>query len=560
MSPGFTDYRELNVPSEERHGIIKMHSEGSGMGSRFVWGVSATVWLVVACAVGQVPTSVVAVTDDAAPGTEPGTTFTSYYGGFSAPIMGEDGRVSFTARLDGPAIHHDGDDLPTNDGGVWTGLPGSLRLVARVGDHAPGTPPGVELEALNGWGRAFDVTGTDPIGIHAELRGAGISSTGVDGYWVGNGQGLALLAREGDPAPGIPEATISALWRNWPVIMNRAGCAAFSAQLATPAGTAFALFTGAPGQVTPGPRTGQPAPGAPENVVFGGLFVPAINNSGQIFFYANLEGPGVDLSNRSGLWFGSSDNPQLVIRTGGQAPGFPAGSVFRDLHPNHERVTNDVGEVAFLGGVTLPTGDSQRVIFAGPAAALAPIAAEGWDAPGVPGHRFTSLWSPHLAADGTVAFAGTARPAGWTPYVEGIWAQRDGVLALVAGEGLEMAGLPDDTTLGYVSPYFVLSPTGLVAFSGQLMGLGVTGDNDGGLWVSGRDSALTLIAREGQQVEVRPGDWRTIADVASTSFNSHGELALITHFTDGTGAVLIAAVPEPGLPALLVLVALRRRR
>src|SRR5207302_8259326 len=47
------------------------------------------------------------------------------------PVIGA-ARVAFQSDLDGPGVN------ATNNSGIWSGLPGAFRLVARTGSPAPG--------------------------------------------------------------------------------------------------------------------------------------------------------------------------------------------------------------------------------------------------------------------------------------------------------------------------------------------------------------------------------------------------------------------------------------
>jgi Ca2+-binding RTX toxin-like protein len=75
---------------------------------------------------------------DLAPGAS-GARFGDLFGGrgFETAVLGGDGHVAFEARLEGAGV------TETNDDGIWAGTPGNLRLIAREGDPAPGTPDGV---------------------------------------------------------------------------------------------------------------------------------------------------------------------------------------------------------------------------------------------------------------------------------------------------------------------------------------------------------------------------------------------------------------------------------
>ncbi len=103
----------------------------------------------------------------AAPGTQAGVTFTSFHGG---PSVTPGGRAAFYAGLEGPGV------TDKNNRGLWMGLPGDLKLVAREGEAVPGfedlefvsvglnSPAANDLEML-----AFEATiGSDSLGSKRE--------------------------------------------------------------------------------------------------------------------------------------------------------------------------------------------------------------------------------------------------------------------------------------------------------------------------------------------------------------------------------------------------------
>jgi hypothetical protein len=61
------------------------------------------------------------------------------FGPFSTPVLNHVGQVAFFANLTGTGV------TGSNNEGVWRGGPGSLSLVARRGDQAPGTATGVNF-------------------------------------------------------------------------------------------------------------------------------------------------------------------------------------------------------------------------------------------------------------------------------------------------------------------------------------------------------------------------------------------------------------------------------
>ncbi|MCH8839967.1 MAG: PEP-CTERM sorting domain-containing protein, partial [Planctomycetes bacterium] len=164
------------------------------------------------------------------------------------------GQTAFLGLLTGTGV--DG----TNNHGIWSeGGGAGLALVAREGDSAPGTPSGVNfrgfccVRVLNGAGQTAFL-GT--------LTGTGVTSSNDRGIWSeGGGAGLALVAREGDSAPG------------------------------TPSGVNFRTFN------------------IPN--------IPVLNGAGQTAFLGFLTGTGVDFTNDHGIWAEDlSGSLSLVARAG----------------------------------------------------------------------------------------------------------------------------------------------------------------------------------------------------------------------------------------------------
>jgi hypothetical protein len=90
----------------------------------------------------------------------------------------------------------------TNDEGIWSEGSGSLALVARQGSPAPGTPSDVNFNNFLAHPSLNDAGQT---AIWATLTGNGVDSTNGRGIWATDRTGvLQLIARTGDPLEVAP--------------------------------------------------------------------------------------------------------------------------------------------------------------------------------------------------------------------------------------------------------------------------------------------------------------------------------------------------------------------
>ncbi len=522
----------------------------------------------------------VALSGTHAPGTPAGVNFSNF--NFSrfiiTPVLNNAGQTAFSGSLTGPGVDS------TNERGIWSEGGGSgLALVARSGNQAPGTPEGVHFRSLS----TPALNNAGQTAFWGGLTGTG-DSTNDRGIWSeGGGSGLALIAREGNAAPGTPEgvhfrfSSRSRIDLNPP--LNNAGQTAF---------WGFLTGTGVDGTNDRGiwsegggsglalvAREGNAAPGTPEGVHFGfssresHRINPSLNIAGQTAFWGFLTGPGVDSTNNSGLWSeGGGSGLALVAREGNQAPGTPEG-----VHFGFNGMTpalNNAGQTAFWGFLTGNEVDGTNntgIWLEGGGSGLALVARKGNQAPGTPeGVHFSSLSTiPVLNNAGQTAFSGSLTGTGVDGLNFGLWSEGGGSgLALVARSGNQAPGTPEGVHFrSFSTP--ALNNAGQTAFSGSLTGTGVDGTKDVGIWAEDPLGVLTLIAREGDLLDIDDGpttDFRTISHLrfvsgsrnkngGSSGFNDLGQLAFLATFTDGTGGVFVSnlvAVPEPTAWALVV--------
>ena len=119
--------------------------------------------------------------------------------------IGAGGEVAFATSLVGPGVVPPG---PFGGGGnnvaLYVDSGGNPSLVARLGDQAPGTDPGVEFFSFS---RRTIGDGGD-VAFLAGLTGPGVVSENGLGLWIGDGSNTELVARTGSQAPGLPAGMV----------------------------------------------------------------------------------------------------------------------------------------------------------------------------------------------------------------------------------------------------------------------------------------------------------------------------------------------------------------
>lgn len=489
---------------------------------------------------------------------------------FFNPIINNAGHATFFnlfTRADAPgeSFH-----------GVWSDVNGVLKLVAKSGDLAPGAPC-VLFDRLEPY--AIDTGGH--VAFFSSLKGPGISTENFYGVWREENEGpSSLMLRGGGPVPGITDTQLIYLASN--PFFNETGHMAIAFAFAGPGVTdvnntgIWSEGRGGHAQIIA--REGDLAPGA-DGALYGDLSSGlTINNAGRTAFRGYLSGPGVTSSNNIALWREEADGGiSLVARKGDPAPE-ANGALFGDYH---RPALNDAGHTAFdatLSGAGV-TPWNNAGIWSDTGGELTLIARKGEPAPGANGAIFNSLISPTMNDSGHIAFIASAAPPTMARELNyGIWSEGQGRgLELVA-----MSGYPAPGVAGAVFEHVnepVLNDLGQVALLGRLEGPGVSFTNDYGIWAQDLSGKLTLIAREGDLLDVNDdpliNDYRKISLLGfagdleagrGTGFNNLGQVAFKASFTDGSDGVFVSyvvAVPEPnplvGVASLTVGLFVRRR-
>ncbi len=256
---------------------------------------------------------------DQVPFLAPGVTWGSLAGGLQNTQINASGSVVFLAAAVGATA--------ADDGLLVTGIPGNLSLVSREGDVLP---VGSVVMPVSGLTQLSFVTQMNAAGqvLHEMRFATALPSTAT----TANDRALAIwtagvdtiIAREGDPAPGLPGATFGNPTATW---SPSVGSSAF-----TNSGKTTFLATVIGGSVTPSTdqvvyvggtagltlvlQKGDPAPGLIGGETFGTTNAISLscNDAGEVAFINSLL--GATTSTDSSMWVGSAGNLQAIAREG----------------------------------------------------------------------------------------------------------------------------------------------------------------------------------------------------------------------------------------------------
>jgi hypothetical protein len=314
-----------------------------------------------------------------------------------------------------------------------------------------------------------------------------------------------------------------------------------------------------------------------------------LNNAGQTAFYGEVAGAGVDVSNNAGVWsYDPSGGAELFAREGGAAPA--AGTHFNGFG---SPTINNSGRLAFRGLVSDGVTSRGAVWTQGATGVLAQIAQSGQIAPGtnvafasfgvelgdngqsvIPG-RLNSfeveegVWRHEgggplvkVSADrdpapgtstqysnfggyssnnqGRVAFvSGLMDVNGGGTQAAGMWRDGAGGVQLIARHGDAAPGTAaqfEEFTFGQQT---LLDGAGRATFAAFLMGAGVDGTNQAGIWSERGGNGLELVLRAGSGLA--PGTsarFRHFSDVVqneSSEIAFYGRVSGEMAFTDSAG-------------------------
>lgn len=329
--------------------------------------------------------------------------------------------------------------------------------------------------------------------------------------------------------------------------------------------------------------SGEQAPGTPAGVVFAafespfnsGFPLPLIDDTGQVFHFAFLAGPGVDPTNGHGLWVERGGASTLLARAGDPAPGTSPGTLFQAL-PNVEIPLGFLiagGFAAFPATLTGPsvTPADNFGIWSDASGAVSLVVRENEAVPGSPELAFSEPFLHRFTAAGESLFFASLRGADVTTADdEALWSHLAGAVELRAREGEPAPGTPPGVVFGEgllgsrpgAFPFADFNAAGRLLLRADLLGPGVDEFSDEALFIE-REGGLELLLREGDPAPgAGPGvtfggnsvalnlDFPLLNDLGQTFFAVRLGGAIPTTsalFSDHLGALDLVAMP--GMPA-----------
>lgn len=500
---------------------------------------------------GAVPMRTVVITGEQVPGFPAGVIFAE----LNRPDINAAGRVVFSAKFSGPGI------TMVNDDTLWSDRSGALAFEAQAGQQAVGVPGGVLYETFN----VPTLNDEGHLAFYGTVQGGGVANNNNDVLYSEGATGnLGLVAREAEHAAGAPvgvnyDSLNGFVYNNDGRIMWRASLKGPGVDLTNKA----AIWSGFPGSVLMVVRAADPAPGLPGIVIGDGsrLSQPVLGNTNQCLFRVGLSGATVTNDNDSAIYSGSVDSPTLLIRKGDPAPGTPAGVNFGGVQGQTTNASGAAAILALLAGGSVDPTNSSAIFAEDQGGTLNLLARTGSQAPGAAtGVVFDRFFTLLLDADGSVAFAAflTGTDVDDTND-ECVLSNNTGSMAFVAREGDRAPGTPEGVFFdgapifgAFSTSSLSMNGAGQVLFLGSLDGPGVDDTNRRGVWQHDPDSGLRLIVRQGDEIEVAPGDTRIMEDIQfvarsggsdgqASGLNDTGEFAFWALFTDGSEAILVTA-------------------
>lgn len=489
---------------------------------------------------------------DPVPGTEAGTVFSW----FRSPAFGADDEIFVFAGIAGDSVDESNRYCIVRDG------PNGIALVARSGNVVPGAGGDLAFGELLD---PVYTSGAGHVAFRCYLTGSGVSENNDTAIVSGLPGTLSIVAREGDPAPGAGPGVYFGDLSDVAINLNAVGRCAFLCELTglgVDTSNNHANFSEGDGLLGMVIREGMIAPGAGIGETISDLgdppvSQPRLSNDGHVTFPATLAGGNVSTDNNKCIYNNRAGFLDMVARTGEEVPGTTEGVVFASIAPPSIDATGRILLSASLEGTGV-TPLTERALCTDGSGSLSVVVRGGEAAPGL--GMDVNHWAfgiPTANASGQIAFKGVLMGAGVeSTNSDCIFSEGMGTITPLAREGDQADGLPADLLFGNFQGSPLLTDNGFTLFWGNVTGPDVVPNvNSGCIWLSNPLGQTTLLGRHQDQVDIDANpdneDIRTIYfiffsfdgayDGRPSCIDASGRFVSTIWFTDGSMGVFIVS-------------------
>jgi hypothetical protein len=478
-----------------------------------------------------------------------------------SPIIGAGHDVVHSARL----LAGVSGVSSANDSGIWKTDAADVRsLIAREGSAAPDAA-GVDSSAVFAAFSDPVVNAAGRVAFRGMLRSgvAGVSSANASGLWAQGGSGLALVARQGDQAPGLDAGAKFVAFQQF--ALPDAGGLVFVAKVAGTNVTSatnlglWAVDGGGAVQLVAQKGDIISVNGSDKKLKAITLFAKTPFSAGQtrsfstdgaLLFRATFTDKSTALLSKD---FGASTlnvvtfkNEVLAIPPVGAKLASPVtGAINKDLSVAFRSVLAG-------GGTSL---SNNQAVYLEKAGILSQVARKSFIAPETDGAIFGGFSDPAVNDLGEVAFRATLKGTGGvsvTGRALGLWLGEPESLALAVRQGDAPPSVPGTVRFKSFSQFCAPAEGGLV-FLATIAGNGITTSNNQGIWQRDEAGSIDLLVRKGDTLEVDGANrkvssivaFKTSAFCGSQGRNvSHdGAVTLLLKFGDGYQAIFSVTQP-----------------
>ncbi len=476
-------------------------------------------------AIAQGASQLIAVSGEAAPDGNGTFDF------LTTPLLNNAGQVAFQVKLMGTSGGANDDRV------IYRGDGATLTQIAREFRMGVNT---LSITAAP-WGI------NDAGRVVYEVTRETLTTQPTDQVRLSFNGGASVVVAEFDAAPDGMGGT-NGMFSGFvtPVLNNSGQVASIAGLTGTLGGTSDdeGIFLGSGGAVTQVTREGQAVPDG--NGVFSSFSTPALNDSGQVAFRADLTGTSGGTSDNEGIFLRSGGSVTRIVREGQAAPD--GNGVFSSLTSPSLNGSGQAVFRAFLTGTSGGASDDEG-IFQGSGSAVTQVARAGQAAPDGNG-VFSDFGSPALNDLGQVVFeAGLTGTAGGSSDNRVLLlsnGMQEGSFIQVAREG---QAAPDGN--GVFSTFLVtaLNGSGQAVFTAFLAGTVGGASDDIGLFI-GDGIDVVQVAREGRAMgdssitdtEFSPNTGSS-GDTRS-GINNAGQVAYKTTLANGGQAIGLWTPPD----------------